>query len=1200
MRTQALRPLIAQAGLMWILLLSTANAQFLQQGPKLVGSGAVGNAWQGYAVALSGDGNTAIIGGRQDNAGDGAAWIFTRSGEVWTQQGGKLVGSGAVGPAYQGIAVALSADGNTAVIGGCNDDAGIGAVWIFVRNGSAWTQQGPKLVGTGAICPALQGSSVSLSADGNTALVGGPGDCGGAAWVFTRSGTSWSQQGNKLVGSGAAGANAAQGYSVALSGDGNTAAIGGSNDNDGAGATWVFTRSGGIWSQQGNKLVGSGGFCARQGSSVDLSNDGGTILIGGPGDGCSNAGASWIFTRTGGLWNQHGGKLLGSGTVGASERGTSVALSADGYTAVVGGYADSSTAGATWVFAKYLGAWNQQGDKLVGTGAAGFARQGFSVSLSDDGKTTIAGGWADNGTAGAAWIYYNSTITRTPVIIIPDFMGSPLFNDVNNDNHLADFFDSCPAPPQSERIWIEPAKMTGTGLDPLQLTINGIDPLNPSDHIKVSPIRNDCHTIGDELGSLPLSKYSGLISDLQSGPTPYRLDNFDDNHHEGEDLFVFAYDWRKSIAWTAETLKTLIDSVTLQWSGTGRVSIVGHGMGGLVVKKYVDHHTDSKVGKIIFVGTPHSGASRYYYSSITGDLQGGTGFSTPPEEIKKITDNFPSAAELFPSQFYFDNVVRPLWSESLNRQLDYSEVRPLFLDFGRNMQLFDSAVALRAELGNIDFGNAEVYNIVGTGLGTMGRINSKSTGMRIDPQWGMLGDGTVPAISAANINGLQQVDHWASNVEHSYLCSDPGIRTAIMNFLQSVSPLPLVVPPATYTSNYSIKVDHEVALHVYDSLGNHTGATSDTTWETNIPGSEYIPGDVRQAGSVKAALLPRGGNYRFAIEAHDTASYFNLVLDDIVNGVAAVSIAYDSIPTLPNTIARATFRSIDADLNLVVDKFGDSSDLNTMSPTNILLSPTTRARWNLVSIPLAVSDSSASFLFPTATSNAYWYNPGIGYQAENPLQRRRGYWMTFNSPEVVSFYGAPRLADTIPVQAGWNLIGTISSSVLVKHIATDPPNMITSQFFGYSTSYYAADTLDPCKGYWVKVNETGLLILSAEQNQLFNRINIITTSELPPSPPGETRAEQKDIPRQFALHQNYPNPFNPSTVITYSLPVDLNATLKIYNLLGEEVATLVDALQTAGTHEAAWSGGSEIPSGVYYYRLSAGSFVGIRKLVLMR
>ena len=117
-----------------------AVAQFIQQGPKLVGTGADGKATQGTAVAVSADGNTAIVGGAADNGQLGAAWVYTRSGGVWTQQGDKLVGALAVGPAFQGISVALSADGNTAIVGGQNDNTSVGAAWVFTRSGGVWVQ----------------------------------------------------------------------------------------------------------------------------------------------------------------------------------------------------------------------------------------------------------------------------------------------------------------------------------------------------------------------------------------------------------------------------------------------------------------------------------------------------------------------------------------------------------------------------------------------------------------------------------------------------------------------------------------------------------------------------------------------------------------------------------------------------------------------------------------------------------------------------------------------------------------------------------------------------------------------------------------------------------------------------------------------------------------------------------------------------
>jgi hypothetical protein len=391
-----------------------AQARFTQQ-DKLIGSGALGVASQGISVALSADGSTAIVGGFTDNGEIGAAWVFVRTGGVWNQQGGKLIGSDAVGQRRFGVSVALSADGNTAVVGGPFDNGGDGAAWVFVRSGGVWTQQGGKLVGIGAIGNANQGLSVAMSADGNTALVGGPADNGGtgAVWAFIRSGGVWTRQGGKLTGSGAVGPTVQQGVSVALSADGNTAVVGGQGDNGGIGAAWVFARSGGVWTQQGSKLVGSGavGPLVIQGWSVALSADGNTAIVGGFGDN-GFAGAAWVFVRAGGVWTQQGNKLVGSGAVGPLVvQGQSVALSTDGNTAVVGGPGDNGGIGAAWVFVRTGGVWTQQGNKLVGSGAVGVPEQGSSVALSADGNTAIVGGQRDDGFAGAAWVFGRPGIT---------------------------------------------------------------------------------------------------------------------------------------------------------------------------------------------------------------------------------------------------------------------------------------------------------------------------------------------------------------------------------------------------------------------------------------------------------------------------------------------------------------------------------------------------------------------------------------------------------------------------------------------------------------------------------------------------------------------------------------------------------------------------------------------------------------------
>jgi hypothetical protein len=385
-----------------------------QQGNKLVGTDGSSNALQGFSVAISADGNTAIVGGAQDNNPQGAAWVYTRSAGIWTQQGNKLVGTGGSTDANQGNSVALSADGNTAIVGGYDDNSYQGAVWIFTRSGSTWTQQGNKLVGTGNTGAANQGKSVSLSADGNTAIVGGFGDNSaiGASWIFTRSGSTWTQQGSKLVGNDATGA-AEQGISVSLSADGNTAIVGGDNDNSNQGAVWVYTRSGSTWTQQGSKLVGTGNTgAAKHGMSVSVSADGNTAIVGGYQDN-SAVGAAWVYTRSGNTWTQQGSKLVGSGTIGNAFQGYSVSISADGNTAIVGGQADNSSQGAVWLYTRSGNSWTQQGSKLVGTGNTGVAQQGVSVSISADANTSIVGGQNDDGGKGAAWVY---TVTPPPTI----------------------------------------------------------------------------------------------------------------------------------------------------------------------------------------------------------------------------------------------------------------------------------------------------------------------------------------------------------------------------------------------------------------------------------------------------------------------------------------------------------------------------------------------------------------------------------------------------------------------------------------------------------------------------------------------------------------------------------------------------------------------------------------------------------------
>ena len=98
-----------------------------------------------------------------------------------------------------------------------------------------------------------------------------------------------------------------------------------------------------------------------------------------------------------------------------------------------------------------------------------------------------------------------------------------------------------------------------------------------------------------------------------------------------------------------------------------------------------------------------------------------------------------------------------------------------------------------------------------------------------------------------------------------------------------------------------------------------------------------------------------------------------------------------------------------------------------------------------------------------------------------------------------------------------------------------------------------------------------------------------------------------EVPTEYWLSQNYPNPFNPSTVISYQLPVIGFVTLKVYDILGREVTTLVDEEKPAGEYEVEFNAsnltsrqGSALTSGIYFYQLKAGDFIETRKMVLLK
>lgn len=409
------------AGGAWIFV--RVGLDWVQQGPVLVGTGTVNVARQGQSVAISDDGNTVAIGGPIDAVTGGlppavgATWVFTRTAGVWSQQGAKLVDAAGFN---QGTGVSLSGDGNTLAVAGFV--TGSHAAWVYLRTAGVWAQQGGVLSGTGAGV-AQNAESCALSIDGDTLAVGVPLDDflvsgPGSVWVWTRTASVWSQQGAKLLGTGTTPDptnGVQQGWSVSLGGPvGDTLAVGGPFDDANEGAVWVYTRTVGVWSQQGAKLVGTGSIPdaiagVQQGRSVSLGGaSGDTLVVGGPVDD-SFKGAVWVYTRTAGVWTQKDSKLTASADVsGGGQDGSSMELSSDQSTMVVGARGILGFIGGAYVYQKSSTdplTWEQVGDKLSGTGNVGDSEQGEHVAISGDGKTIAIGGTKDNSTTGATWIF---------------------------------------------------------------------------------------------------------------------------------------------------------------------------------------------------------------------------------------------------------------------------------------------------------------------------------------------------------------------------------------------------------------------------------------------------------------------------------------------------------------------------------------------------------------------------------------------------------------------------------------------------------------------------------------------------------------------------------------------------------------------------------------------------------------------------
>ena len=383
---------------------------------KLTASDAAAGDFFGIAVAVSGD--TAVVGAyRSDGAGtnSGAAYVFVRSGSAWVQQA-KLTSPDAEDHDQFGTSVAIG--GDTVVIGArefppcCIEYRKPGSAYVFVRSGSVWTQQA-KLTASDGTAGAQFGTSVAIG--GDTVVVGAPfqfdsdlGDFIGSAYVFVRSGSVWAQQAKLIVLDPSD--PQALGNSVAISGD--TAVVGALWDSEfgfTAGAAYVFVRSGSVWAQQTKLTALDAEMRDIFGASVAISGD--TAVVGaeyGDTDTVSDTGAAYVFVRSGSIWAQQA-KLTAPDAAFYDAFGGSVAISGD--TVVVGApdvdFATSDP-GAAYVFVRSGSIWMLQAEL---TASDATADDGFGL-VAVSGDTVMVGAFRvdDAGTdSGSAYIFLNVT-----------------------------------------------------------------------------------------------------------------------------------------------------------------------------------------------------------------------------------------------------------------------------------------------------------------------------------------------------------------------------------------------------------------------------------------------------------------------------------------------------------------------------------------------------------------------------------------------------------------------------------------------------------------------------------------------------------------------------------------------------------------------------------------------------------------------
>lgn len=557
----------------------------------------------------------------------------------------------------------------------------------------------------------------------------------------------------------------------------------------------------------------------------------------------------------------------------------------------------------------------------------------------------------------------NFTIINVPVIVVPGIMGSYLYY---NDS----------------KVWLPEVN----GIDEfqkLQLGSNGesIYPIAAigaieefRSFVKVLP----CIGSPVPCSDLVTNTFSLLFRYLEeAGYKKYILGKDGKiDFYNGEDLFVFAYDWRLDIRNSAKNLAAAIDEITSK-TGSEKVNIVAHSQGGLVTKQYVEERGGGLVDKVIFVGTPHLGAPKAfkvllhggdlmetsYLKIMSGDLQASFG---------GLAKNMPSAYQLLPSRQYVNEESENYVHDKIfgSGWLDYNNTLKFVEDHVADSQedFFGRAILLHGDGSNVDGGingidtldlpskGIHTYNISGCSGGTIGAIRyywhytylAPFPDIAHDILW-VNGDMTVPLLSAQSTRANSY--YYVKDGIHSDLPSTWGAYQLIGSILQNksstfdftmfshVGESSNVCDIGTGTGavigelfGYAISVHSPIDLHIYDSQGRHLGPVSNERFiETNIPLASY-----ETIGHEKFIFLPIGNTYRIVGEG-TSAGTFDMEVKIIEDGNVIKTVLYDDVHVSGTEMRiRGEISSVKMNHLLEVDQNGDGIFESMTEPSAVL------------------------------------------------------------------------------------------------------------------------------------------------------------------------------------------------------------------------------------------------------------------------